>query len=148
MLKKILLSLIAIFLVLQLVRPEKTNPIAASAPPQFPENIQPILQRACYDCHSNETVWPWYSNITPVSFFLTHHVEDARKELNFSEWENYKPKRKKRKFKEIVEQVKETEMPLPSYLLIHTNAKLSDEEMKTLCSWAEEEEKKIIIEEK
>ena len=108
--KKILLRLLLVlglvFIIIQFFGPAKTNPpvdetktIAAGGP--LPTEIAIVLERACYDCHSNQTRWPWYSNVAPVSWFVIGHVNDARKHLNFSEWATYNPKRMKRKLEEI-----------------------------------------------
>ena len=136
MLKKIFFGLVVSFILIQFYRPERTNPVVEGKSINAPANVAAILERSCYDCHSNNTVWPWYTNIAPVSIFTITHVNDGRKELNFSEWETYNEKRKLKKFKEIVEQVNEGEMPLESYLYLHGNAKLSDEDIATLCEWA------------
>ena len=146
--KKIFSGFIISFFLIQFLSPKKTNPVAEGKSMNAPANVSAILERSCSDCHSNKTNWPWYSNIAPVSFFIVNHVIDGRKELNFSEWETYKEKRKLKKFKEICEQVKEGEMPMESYLYVHGNAKLSAEDITTLCEWAtrnggvEEEEEK------
>ncbi|MBS4028242.1 MAG: heme-binding domain-containing protein [Ignavibacteriales bacterium] len=143
MLKKIILTLAIIFLLIQLYRPERTNPVVEGKAIQAPEHIALVLKRACYDCHSNETAWPWYSNIAPISYFTIDHVNNGRKELNFSEWETYKPKRKAHKLEEMVEMVRERIMPLPSYLLAHKEAELSDEDIRVIITWAEEERSKF-----
>jgi len=139
-LTRIVLIVAALFIVAQFIRPDLTNPAvdrrkALQAPPQ----VQSILDRSCHDCHSSETRWPWYTNITPVNWWLADHVKEGRRELNLSEWGGYSAKRRTRKFKEICDQVKEGEMPPKNYLWIHTDAKLSDEDRQTLCTWAASE---------
>lgn len=136
MLKKIFSGLVLSFILIQFYRPEKTNPVVEGKSINAPADVAAILARSCNDCHSNNTMWPWYTNIAPVSFFTINHVNEGRKELNFSEWETYTEKRKMRKFKEIYEQVIGKEMPLASYLYVHGEATLSAEEVTILCNWA------------
>ncbi|TGN18472.1 heme-binding domain-containing protein [Leptospira idonii] len=119
--------------------PEEKNPLQAS-----PEVIS-VLKKSCYDCHSNRTEWPLYSYIFPVSYFVKHHVDEGRDELNFSHWENLSPKKKATAAYSIIEEIEEGEMPLTSYTLIHRNAVLSEKEVELLKEWAlqlEEESEK------
>lgn len=147
-LQRLLLILGLAFIVIQFFGPAKTNPpidatktIAATAP--LPTEIAAVLERACYDCHSNQTRWPWYSHVAPVSWFVIGHVNDARKELNFSEWATYSARRMNRKFEEIKEEVEEGAMPLPSYLPLHPDAKLSPANVQALSAWAIAERAKL-----
>ena len=140
--------LFAGFVVVQFFRPNFVNPPVIQGETletstQLPENVAAVLKRSCADCHSNETVYPWYAKIQPSAWFLAHHIEDGRQQLNFSIWNTYEAKRKKRKFGEICEQTESGEMPLPSYLWIHGEAKMSDEDVKTLCDWANAEAEKV-----
>ncbi len=95
------------------------------------ENISALLQESCYDCHSNNTEYPWYNKVQPVAWFLEDHINEGKEELNFNEWDAYSNRRKNSKLKSIISQVKDDEMPLASYTLIHKDAKLSNYE-KTL----------------
>ena len=95
------------------------------------ENISALLQESCYDCHSNNTQYPWYNKVQPAAWFLENHIKDGKEELNFNEWDAYSNRRKNSKLKSIISQVKDDEMPLASYTLIHNDAKLSNSE-KTL----------------
>lgn len=136
------------FVAIQFYRPDITNPPVVEsenlfAGNQVPENVKFILVRSCGDCHTNETVYPWYSKISPSSWFLANHIEDGRKQLNFSKWNTYETRRKDKKLVEICEQIESKEMPLPSYLWIHWDAKLSVEEVKTLCDWSKQEREKL-----
>ena len=133
--KKILIILVLVFAALQLVPVERTNPPVKSDIIASVE-VKNILKNSCYDCHSNETVWPAYSYVAPVSFFLADHVEHGRKHLNFSEWGSLDSAKQKKKLHEIVEEIEEGEMPLSSYLLLHSNAKLTDKEKEILINWA------------
>ena len=133
-LKIIAVVLIVAFIGIQFVFIERTNPPITGeidAPPQVME----LLRRSCYDCHSNETVWPWYSYIAPASWLLADDVAEGRAELNFSEWSGYDDKRKLKKFKEIREEVGEGEMPQWYYILLHPDAALTDEDKQALFDW-------------
>ena len=101
-----------------------------------------LLRRACYDCHSHATVWPWYANVAPVSWLLSHHVEHARDELNFSRFESYDRARQRKKLGELAEEVEEHHMPLWSYVLLHPEAALSDAERERLVAWAHAEQQR------
>lgn len=98
--------------------------------------VAATLKTACYDCHSNQTEYPWYSNLAPASFFLADHVKDGKRHLNFSEWEAYSAKRKDHELDELIEEVEDGEMPLESYTLIHTKAKLNSSQTEALINWA------------
>jgi hypothetical protein len=140
-LKIILIVLVVVFVLAQFVRPEFSNPPVVQsdtlwAAAQVPDDVKQVFVRSCADCHSNETRYPWYSQITPSNWFLAGHVDEGRHELNFSTWQTYKPETQKRKLGEICEQVEGRSMPLPSYLWIHRDAALSDSETKLLCDWA------------
>ena len=102
---------------------------------QVPAPVRQILKTSCYDCHSNNTVYPWYAATQPVSLLLADHIKDGKAELNFSEFGTYSLRRQYRKLEEIGEQVKEGEMPLTSYSIIHTNAKLSLNQQLVLSNW-------------
>ncbi|PHR69677.1 MAG: hypothetical protein COA67_09720 [Lutibacter sp.] len=100
-----------------------------------PESIHKKLQVSCYDCHSNNTAYPWYNKVQPIAWFLEDHIKEGKSELNFSEWDNYSNRRKKSKLKSIISQIKDEEMPLSSYTLIHGNAKLSESEKELIIKW-------------
>ncbi|MGV8946302.1 MAG: heme-binding domain-containing protein [Lutibacter sp.] len=93
-----------------------------------PENISALLQVSCYDCHSNNTDYPWYNKTQPVAWFLKNHVSDGKEELNFNDWDDYSDRRKNSKLKSIINQIKDDEMPLSAYTLIHRDAVLSKSE--------------------
>lgn len=139
--KKILIGLAVILVAIQFFRPEKNNSgddtqsITTVYP--TPDNVQTILKTSCYDCHSNKTAYPWYNNIQPVAWWLHHHIDEGKGELNFSAFASYAPRRQYRKFTEIKEQLEEGEMPLTSYTLIHRNAILSEEQKSTVIKWSE-----------
>lgn len=102
----------------------------------IPPGVHDILKTSCYDCHSSSTVYPWYAHVQPVGWWLNDHIETAKEELNFSEFATYSPRRQYRKFQEIVEQVETEEMPLPSYLFLHFDAKLDNGKKEALLSWS------------
>ena len=131
----IIVATILCFGIIQLIPINRTNPAVVediTAPP----HIKSILKRACYDCHSHETVWPWYSSIAPVSWLLAWDVSEGREELNFSTWNQYSDKKRMKKLKELVEEVEEGEMPPWFYLPLHPEAHLSSEDRQQLQEWA------------
>lgn len=132
--KKVIIALALIFIGIQFIPVTRTNPEVVS---DFagPMDVKNILKRSCYDCHSNETKWPWYSYVAPASWFVTHHVEEGRAHLNFSNWAQISGNMYLRG--EICEEIEQGEMPLESYLLLHSRAKVSEEELDTLKLWAE-----------
>lgn len=100
-----------------------------------PQDVKAILSKSCYDCHSNNTNYPWYSRIQPGAWFMAEHIKDGKGELNFSNFGEYSARRQRNKFRAISGQVKDGEMPLSSYTLIHRNAALSEEDKRTLVKW-------------
>jgi len=129
------LSLVGILVVIQFFPAERTNPPVV-AEIVAPEEVMTILDRACYDCHSNRTRWPWYSRVAPLSWWLVEHVDDGRGDLNFTEWPMLDFETQELAFHDIEEQIAEGEMPLFSYLLLHPGARLSEAEKRTLIDWA------------
>ena len=109
--------------------------------------VSSLLKAACYDCHSTEVTYPWYASVAPVSFWINEHIADGSRHLNFSEWATYSPKRKHHKLEEIYEEVEESEMPLDSYTWIHSEARLTQEQVDLLVTWAKSEMQKINVEE-
>jgi len=147
-LKIALISVVVIAAIAQLIRPDLTNPAIVAeqkleASTTVPPDVAVILERSCNDCHSNTTSYPWYSQITPVSWWLKNHVEHGREHLNFSIWNTYETRRKVRKLEDVCEQVESREMPLPSYTWSHRDAALSDGEIKTLCDWSKAEQDRL-----
>lgn len=140
-LKKIGIALLVILLLAQFVQPTENKGEATSLT-SFIEETKPnnevltMLKTACFDCHSNITRYPWYSNITPVNFWMAHHVEEGKEHLNFSEWSSYSVKKKEHKMEEVWEEVAEQEMPLDSYTWTHTDARLTETQVKQLVEWA------------
>jgi len=150
MIKKILLALLVVLVVIQFIRPGKNISSTISANDitlhyAISSDVLNILKKSCYDCHSNNTVYPWYNNIQPVAWWLQYHVNDGKKELNFSEFYTYPAKKQSRKLHELVEQVKGEEMPLNSYLWIHKDAKLDERQKNAVMSWADSLQKMIAV---
>jgi hypothetical protein len=142
MLKKILLALLALLVIIQFFRPARNlsddNMASISTKYVLSDSVETILRKACYDCHSNKTVYPWYANVQPVAWWLNNHIEEGKGELNFSSFTTRPLAIQFHKFEETIEEVEEGEMPLESYtwLGFHPDADLTDAERETLVSWA------------
>jgi hypothetical protein len=142
MLKRILIGLAAVFLVIQFIRPQKnlsTAPQPEDIVSKFPTppEVKRSLQAACYDCHSNNTRYPWYAKVQPAAWFIAHHVEDGKEHLNFSEFGALAPKRATRRLQQAIDEMEDGGMPLKSYTLIHGEARLSEAQIKQIKEWAE-----------
>jgi hypothetical protein len=140
-LKRVLLVLLIGFIIIQFFRPEKNK---AAVPSKndistlyaVPGDVRQILDKACYDCHSNNTKYPWYAEIQPVAWWLDDHIKEGKAGLNYSEFASYSPRRQYRKLEETEEMVKEKRMPLNSYLWIHKDADLTTDERHKLAEWS------------
>ncbi|MCB9206233.1 MAG: heme-binding domain-containing protein [Ignavibacteriales bacterium] len=140
--KKVILIVIGIFVVIQFFTIDKTNPtsdpqqdfIAITNPPV---EIGSMIKSSCYDCHSYHTKYPWYSNVAPVSWLLKSHVNDGRNHLNFSIWPDYKEAKKEHKVNECIEVINSGEMPMKGYVMLHSEAELSDAQRNQLVGWLE-----------
>ncbi|WP_313269935.1 heme-binding domain-containing protein [Epilithonimonas vandammei] len=146
--KKILIVLLMVFIIIQFFPIDKTNPITNEGMDflkikNTPEPIAKLIRNSCYDCHSNETKYPFYSNLQPVAWLLKNHIDEGRKELNFSTFATYEPKRQAHKLEEAAEYVEQKNMPLESYTLGHSDAKLSDEQRKQLVNYFRMVQKQI-----
>ena len=145
MLKKILLAVLGVVLVLQFFRPEKNlsddNTHAIASKYGVPKQVNDLLQAACYDCHSNKTVYPWYANVQPLGWWIAEHVEDGKEDLNFSEFTNLPLAVQNHKLDEVIEVLEEGEMPLESYtyLGLHPEANLNSEQKDVLMVWAKDQ---------
>lgn len=140
----------AVFVLIQFVRIDRTNaPIDPSktmeAVVNVPPDIQQILARSCNDCHTNKTIYPWYSNVAPVSWWMKYHIDHSKEHFNMSEFADYEPSRRVRKLEETCDEVRSGRMPLPSYLIMHGDAALTPSEIDAICAWTEAERKKIAI---
>lgn len=149
--KLLRLTAIVLFVLLigmQLMRPARTNPPVdqsqtIEAKTQMTPPVQDIIDRSCNDCHSNKTVWPWYTNVAPISWWIVGHINDGRRNLNLSEWTKLDRDRQAKKLQQICDEVQDGAMPLPSYLPMHSKAKLSEQDKKTICDWTEAERARL-----
>ncbi len=140
MFKKILGVVVIITILAQFISPQKNSSkiIAESdfiQTERIPERLGKTIKQSCYDCHSNHTEYPWYNSITPVNFWLNGHINHAKKDLNFSEWNSYSAKKKLHKLNELSEVLLNNEMPPTSYNLLHADAKISEDDKKALLDW-------------
>jgi hypothetical protein len=142
MFKKIMLVLLAALVVIQFIHPKKNT---AKGPQSnyignnyaVAEDVKTILAKACYDCHSNNTRYPWYATLQPVDWWMNKHVTEGKKEINFDEYTNRPARYQYRKMEEVIKQVKEGEMPLNSYTWTHKDARLTSIEKEKLTGWAQ-----------
>lgn len=142
MIRKILLLLLVVLIIMQVIRPKLDNNSGSTAHSiatitTIPDETGQLLKSSCNDCHSNTTVYPWYAHVQPVGWWLDDHVNEGKKELNFDEFTTYPLRKQYHKLEEVVEMVKEKEMPLNSYTWIHKDADLSTEQRQQLISWSE-----------
>lgn len=132
--RNIFFAILAIIVLIQIIPVDRSNP-QSEAEIIATSDVKTILENSCYDCHSNQTNWPWYSYIAPVSWLVSKDVHDGRKHLNFSNWENLSTEKKADKLDEIWEYVSKGEMPMPIYTFMHPSAKLSNEQKTVLKNW-------------
>ncbi|MBS9782615.1 MAG: heme-binding domain-containing protein [Arcobacter sp.] len=133
--KKVLLIVFACFIAIQFIRIDKISPkVDKNLEIEANKEVMDIFKKACYDCHSDEVVYPWYSNIAPFSWTIAGHISDGRKALNFSKWEKYTSEEKEKKLKDIYRTVYAA-MPLQSYIWLHSEADLSKEQRKMIRNW-------------
>jgi Haem-binding domain len=133
---------------LQFTNPARTNPAPVGArdflatnPP--PEQVAVLIRNACYDCHSAETKWPWYSRVAPISWWVVGHVNDGRRHLNFSDWPQDDPRRARKKWNRIAEQIRYHDMPLSSYTWLHPEARLDAAQRDQIARWADQESQRL-----
>jgi hypothetical protein len=141
-LKRAALVIVAGLVVAQALRPARTNPaedpartLEAIAHP--PPSVQAVLDRSCRDCHTNRTVWPWYTNVAPISWFVVGHVNEGRHDLSFSNWAAFAPALRAKRLAQMCDLVQRGEMPLTTYLLLHRDARVSDDERQAICDWTD-----------
>ncbi len=140
--KRILVILLIVLILIQFFRPAQNrsaSPSPADISTIYPvsANVNSVLEKACYDCHSNNTRYPWYANIQPVAWWLDDHIREGKHDLNFSEFASYRIGKQYRKLEEVVDLVKQGDMPLQSYTIVHIDAKLTREEKVLLTSWTD-----------
>ena len=147
-LKIVAILLVVLVVGIQAIRPARTNPPidesqTINAKTQMTSDVAAIFDRSCRDCHTNKTVWPWYTNVAPLSWWLSNHVSDGRRSLNMSEWGKLPNDRQERKLRQICDEVQDGVMPLSSYTPMHPAAKLSEPDKKTLCDWTDQERERL-----
>ncbi len=138
--RKILVFILIIIVVFQLIQPTRN---ISKAPDRndirhvysVPEDVHQILTGKCYDCHSNNTRYPWYFNVQPIGWWLAAHVHDGKEHLNFSEFKTYDAKERTHQFEEIMEVVEDRSMPLKAYIWLHPESRLSDQDESTIRAW-------------
>ena len=140
-LRRFLIVMLVILVIIQFIRPAKNLSATSSATDisikyPTPDSVLKILQVACYDCHSNNSRYPWYAAIQPVNFWMNGHIADGKSGLNFSEFAAYPIRKQYRRMDDLAKEVKEGGMPLPSYLWIHNDARLTDSQKNMLITWA------------
>lgn len=128
---------LVVVVAIQLVPIRRDNPPVVGRPVTAPADVQATLRRACYNCHSHETIWPWYSYVAPVSWLVARDVHEGRRHVNFSDWSQYSSSDRLKKLSGISEFVQEREMPPWFYLPLHAEARLSDEDIMMLAMWAD-----------
>lgn len=136
--KTVLFAVLVLLVGVQLIPVQRTNP-REGAEIVAPADLKAILDRSCYDCHSNETKWPWYSYVAPVSWLIAHDVTEGREQMNFSVWRGYEAKDRARLSEEAVEEVSKGGMPIKAYLFLHRGAKIRPGEVDVLKAWARTE---------
>lgn len=139
--RKIGIAVVFAFVGIQFIQPARNDNgqvrgSALTITVDVPADIRFILQRSCYDCHSNHTVYPWYSWIQPGAWFMNHHILKGKSELNFNDFGSYSPRKQQSKLKAISNSIRKNEMPLSSYTLIHRNARLTQTEKDRVIAWS------------
>ncbi|KUO68471.1 MAG: hypothetical protein APF83_00685 [Lutibacter sp. BRH_c52] len=138
--KRLLLIILVLFILIQFIKIEKNDSKnemnAISTVMEIPVEVNKIIQTSCLDCHSNSTKYPWYSKIAPASWFLAQHIKEGKEHLNFSEWTTYNKDQKEHIIKDLKEVLNEREMPLKSYVLVHKELGLSENQYQILYDWA------------
>ena len=141
--KMVIFALVAFLIVIQFVQPHRTNPPvipskALAVHVTVPDEVQSTLMRACGDCHTNQTIWPWYSHVAPLSWMITDDVNQGRRHMNFQDWEAQEsPKQATDHLVDICKEAREKGMPPFSYRLVHKNSRLTPQELDALCSWSQ-----------
>ena len=139
---KLAIVAVTVFVGLQAIPVDRRNPPVEPSRTIFgsealPSTVEMVLRRSCQDCHSNQTRWPWYSHVAPISWIVAHDVHAARRQMNFSEWADYSNRKKEEKRNGICEQVVNGDMPEGKYALIHRPARVTEDERAAICRWVE-----------
>lgn len=139
--KRILLLLVVVFIVIQFIRPAPNTSDQAlstdiSGIVTMPDKVQVILKNSCYDCHSDNTRYPWYVNIQPIGWILANHIKNGKADLNFSEFGTYSKRKQANKLRSVATSITDGSMPLSSYIVMHRGAKINPEDQKIIAAWA------------
>jgi len=139
---KLVIAGVAVFAGLQMIPVDRSNPPVDAprtifASEALPAKVETVLRRSCQDCHSNQTRWPWYSYVAPMSWIVAHDVHAARRQMNLSEWAAYSDKKRESRLNGICEQVVNGDMPEGKYALIHRRARVTEDERAAICQWVE-----------
>lgn len=142
MLKNILLILVVVLVLIQFIRPKANvstdpTPAALKAHYPLPDSVESILATACYDCHSNNSRYPWYDKVAPASWLVAYHIKGGKRHLNFDTFDDYPVKRKVKRLKDISETIEKGEMPISTYTAVHKDARLTPAQKKILMDWAD-----------
>ncbi|HMH33135.1 MAG TPA: heme-binding domain-containing protein [Puia sp.] len=148
MIRKILIVLLLVFIVIQFIRPARNNgPVTTkndiSHYVHVPDTVLHVLQRSCYDCHSNHTDYPWYVNVNPVGLWLRSHINDGKRAINFSDLSSFDKRKLDHRLSDIAEQVEKKEMPLSTYTFIHRYARLSEGQIHLIKDWTDAARKEV-----
>lgn len=140
--RRVGVAMLGLAVLIQLARPARTNPVTdpsrtMAAHLQVTPAASVVMDRACRDCHSNDTRWPWYSNVAPISWFVIDHVNSGRRHFNYSDWLQNDPDRTPRLLKDICDLTHKGDMPMSSYLWMHSDARVSDRDVNELCGWVQ-----------
>ena len=146
--KKILLGLLLLFIVIQFIRPAKNAnskilPTDITRSINVSDNVLNIFKNSCYDCHSNDTRYPWYVNIQPMGWLMANHIKEGKANLNFSEFGTYSKRKQANKLRAIAKSINDDSMPISSYTIMHTDAKLNEENKKMISDWVSSEKDNI-----
>lgn len=148
MVKRILIGFVVIIIIIQFIQPARNN-TGQVVPQSFIDTFLPndtvlnLLSNSCFDCHSNHTKYPWYTNVQPIGWMMAKHINDGKADLNFDELAALSSRRRNSKFKSISEQIEQEKMPLKSYLLMHKNAKLSKADKNILINFFQSKIKEL-----
>jgi len=138
--KKIMIAILVVFVIIQFVQPQhnksdKVLPTDITKTINVPDKVLDVFKNSCYDCHSNNTRYPWYVYVQPMGWILANHIKDGKANLNFSEFGSYSKRKQANKLKSIAESINDGSMPISSYTIMHTDAKLSEENKKLITDW-------------
>lgn len=148
MIRKILLFLLAVLIIIQFFHPEKNlsaveQPNALAKRYPVPASVDTIMKKACYDCHTNNSRYPWYFKVQPSAWFLANHISDGKRHLNFDEFMTYTKEKQDHKLEDLIDMVEHDEMPLSSYKWMHADARLDEQQKSTIAAWAKQLRKTI-----